>query len=177
MRGIDGILLGSTAVVAVIGVIAAGIMLPRMAQKQQEAVARRSAMIGASACLGQLIPLAQTLYKHDGQRDRDDDGIGEYGTIADLLASGMLPDDDWRVQDGVHVRDAYRFEVRLSGEADLDEVGYVVVAQPLRPDLGLRPLLVSESGQLLMGPADWLSHQRIEAAAWQPWTRDRLPPP
>ncbi|MCC6672319.1 MAG: HEAT repeat domain-containing protein [Planctomycetes bacterium] len=132
---------------------------------------------------------AQHAFRRARHEDRDQDGIGEYGTVAQLVARGLLPAEVLQpLPDApeVYVRDGHRVRVALPTATDAREQHFVVLAWPDGQRTGRvfaatesRPALVNDllaklSGVKQADARDLYVEGRFGGALQSGW-RDALP--
>ncbi|MEE9127764.1 MAG: hypothetical protein V3U11_11545, partial [Planctomycetota bacterium] len=102
------------------------------AQDPSEAQTRR-----LSALLQQVVD-AQTLYRASAARDNNKNGVGEYGTIPELLATGCFPANllGRHIGDGVYETDKHLIKVMLPRTPANQEQSYAAIAWPAKRKRG-----------------------------------------
>lgn len=96
-----------------VGVLAVALGVVGVLSHRDDAAAVIAREEAARTFLAELVR-AQAAFRARGTRDDDRDGQPEYGTIEDLVASGLLAGPVARDAEGAHVvRGAYRFDVLL----------------------------------------------------------------
>ncbi|MDA3962566.1 MAG: hypothetical protein PF961_17405 [Planctomycetota bacterium] len=111
------------------------------------------------------VHFAQGRYQIAATADEDGDGVGEYGTVEQLYAAGLLENDALqRVPQGI-TSDGYLMQA-LPMETDAAEQGFVVVALPADPTWPL--LAIDESGAIYQAPAGTVvtATAQINPRAW-----------
>jgi type II secretory pathway pseudopilin PulG len=129
-------------VVAIIAVIAA-IAIPNLLRS------RVSANEAGAAGATRTISTAQVGYQIAGFTDADSDGVGDYGTLAQLAnpdGSGATPPYVDEVL-GMGLKSGYSFRVIVTLGSATTVPSYICLATPVSPgSSGLRMYYVDESG-------------------------------
>lgn len=175
---------GTAAVVLPCAAIVAAIALPGLIESRS--VANEHA---AATALAMGVLPAQRAFRAAAHRDPDGDGVGEYGTFADLAGStsqggparalALLP-AVWNAQRPAV--SGYRFALHVDGGR-----GFVAYAWPQSPHDGARRFAVTADGVVhwersvqpdhepgefaLWGGTPAPGYAGTPAAAWRPWRR------
>jgi len=169
MTGSQRNLIITGGILATLAIVAAVILVIRSAEAGRLKAAQESAHVYASNTLKGVLGAAAMIYKQEVRRDRDGDGVGEYGRLSDYFESELLDPATWTQRDGVVMRSHYGYHARLSSEPDQNEHALRILAFPIEGPPGLHPLLLDEQNQVWVGPEDYRPQQAIDLAQWRVW--------